>query len=186
MILRMLPDSLSFDLELYDRDHLVHLGREIRRDRVIFVCFKYIRSEVLARIVLVYKLCQRRERTQVETVSYFEHVEVVIADIYPYHSRYAWSVSACSAHPQYIVVAPLNVYAPVLHQVVHDDMGLRASVEDVSDDVKPVDGKVADGLSHIVYELSCSAVLDDGIDDLIIVSVSVCDIVGKQKLVHDV
>ena len=186
MVFRMFPDLLSLDLELDDRDHLVHLCCQFRRDRVILICFKNVRLEVFTRIVLIDMRCQRCQRTQVEAVAYLKHVEVVVAYVDTDHRGNARSVSACRSHPQDVMVAPLDIHAPVCHEIIHDDMGFRTSVEYISDYVEPVDSHVCDGFCKVDNELSGRVILDDGVYDLVIVFVSVRDIIREKKFVHDI
>ena len=63
MIFRMVQNLLSLDLELDDRDHLVHLGSKFRRDRVISVGLKDIRLEKFTRVIAVDRLSERCKRS---------------------------------------------------------------------------------------------------------------------------
>ena len=66
VIFRMSLDLLSLYLELDDRDHLVHLCSQLRRDRIVFICFKHVRHEEFARVVLVDMLSQRCQGQEIQ------------------------------------------------------------------------------------------------------------------------
>ena len=84
------------------------------------------------------------------------------------------------------MVAPLYVYAAVGHEIVKYDMGFRASVENISDQMESVYSHVRYCLCKVADKISACVILDDGIDDLIIIAVSVRYIVCEQELVHDI
>ena len=65
-------------------------------------------------------------------------------------------------------------------------MGFRTSVEYISDNVESVDDHVCYGLCDVDDELLGCIILYDGIDDLIIVFMSVKYIICEKKFVHDV
>ena len=91
------------------------------------------------------------------------------------------------AHPQNVVVAPLNVHAVVVQQGVHDDIRPGAPVKDVAHDVQVVHRQALDDAGHRLDEAGGLADADDGVDDVLVVIPLVgLLVVGVEQLVDDV
>ena len=100
-----------------------------------------MRLESIARVITVKLLRKCRKRSQVDAIADFKHIEVVVADVHSQHIGYAGPVACCSAHPDYIVIAPLEVNIVIFHKEIHNLVGVRASVKYISDYMKSVNRK---------------------------------------------
>ena len=63
------------------------------------------------------------------------------------------------------MIAPLDVPRVILTQGVEDDMGTRATIEDITQDMQLVDGQTLDDITDGNDEIVGSPRRDDGIDD---------------------
>ena len=92
---------------------------------------------------------ERDERHEIDSVAVFESLHVAVAQRYPQHVGDAGIVAGGGAHPEGIVVAPLDIEILVLRQRVHYQMCARPAVIDIAKDVELVDGQtlydIADG-----------------------------------------
>ena len=66
--------------------------------------------------------------------------------------RDATALSEGRTHPHDVVVAPLDVHIMLRLQRLHDNVGLRASIVDVADDVQLADGQALDELRERLDE----------------------------------
>ena len=85
------------------------------------------------------------------------------------------------------MVTPLNIHVMVLHQHVHDLVGVRSAVVDVADHMQIVDSHALDQAAQRLNEGRALPDLNDGRDDVAIIFLLVVLLAtGVQKLVDDV
>ena len=155
----------------------MHLGRQAGIHGVIDILVQNLRHETLAGIVLVDLRRKHGQRADVDAVAILQHVEAVVADGNAHHVADAGPVSGDCAHPGNVVVSPLDVHVVKLHQLVHDDIGPGASVEDVPDDVEPVNGQVLYELAERLDKFIGHVDVNDGADDLVVVDLFILVVV---------
>ena len=63
------------------------------------------------------------------------------------------------------MVTPLDVYIVVGQELVHDELGARTSVENVSDDMQAIDGQTLDRLADRDDEVVGLPRIDDRVKD---------------------
>ena len=68
------------------------------------------------------------------------------------------------------MVTPLDIEVMVVAKCVHDDVGTRSTVVDVTDDVQQIDCQALDQVTHGDDEVVCAAGRDDRVDDLVYIS----------------
>ena len=184
----VLLDELPFQFELYDRNGLVHLCDEAH---LLFVGLAIVRcskrQETLAGVIGV---CLHREggkREEVDAVAFLQSSHVGEAQRESQHDGDTGVASRCCTHPQRIVVAPLDVEVVARQQVVHDDVGTRSAVKDVTKDVKLVDAQFMDDIAYRDNEVSRLSRLYDGLDDSLYVGILVF-VVGAfvQQFLDDI
>ena len=173
-ILGMILDHPAFEFPLDHTDGLVHAGYDLqlvlgvdaprtvdarREDAVVEsgICFH----------------CESGQRQQIDAVAFFEGVEIAVAQSYAQHVGDACVVACECSHPEYVVIAPLDVEVVVVADRVHDNMRSRTAVVDVADDMQTVDGQALDEVTHRYDECVGPAGRDDGRDDLVEVGVFV-------------
>lgn len=97
-----------------------------------------LRLEKLTRIVAVDVFCHGRQRTKIDAVSDFQHIEIVITDIHSQHVGDAGPVACSCAHPYDIVISPLEIHIVIIHEKVHDEIRMRSSVPNIPDNVQTI------------------------------------------------
>ena len=135
MILRMRHNPLSFHFELADGNGFVHLRSQGLLNLVILVSFQNMGLEELAWVIAVHLLCKGSQRSQVDAISVFQHIKIIIADIHTKNVGNARPVSCRSAHPDNIVIAPLKIHVMIVHQEIQNCIGMRPSVKDISNNM---------------------------------------------------
>ena len=126
---------------------------------------------------------ERRQRPQADAVAALEHVGILIAQGVAHDGRDAGLAAERRAHPEHIVVAPLDVDGGMLHEQVEDGVGPVAAVEEVADDVEPVDGQPLDQHGERLDEVSAAVNLHDGIEELL--EIDELRLVGLGMRVHE-
>ena len=135
MVFRMCQDPLSFYLKLADGNGFMHPRRQFLIHRVELIPIQNMWTELFTRIVAINLLREGGQRPQVDSISHFQHIEVVIADIHPQHVGNACPVACGRTHPDDIVVAPLEVHFMIVHQEIHDGIRMGATVENIADNM---------------------------------------------------
>ena len=159
---------LPFQFELDDADGFVHFGDDIP---VVFklprsVCF---RLEAGAGVVRIDVKRQQSQRDHVDAVAVLQKIVIVVAQADPHGIGDAAGFSPCCAHPQDVVIAPLDVHIALFFQFVHHQVRTFTPVIDVAYDVQLVDDGILDQVADGDDELVRVADVDDGIQDLAVV-----------------
>ena len=165
-ILGVTRNDLMLELELYDGDGLVHLPHE--EDALLIVgliSIAKLRSEGCTGVLAIDLHSEARQRKHVDPVAILQRGEVGIAQGDTYSVGHAGGVPDSSTHPEHIVVTPLDVYIVVGQELVHDELGTRTSVKDVSDDMQAVDGQTLDRLADRDDEVVGLPRIDDRVKD---------------------
>ena len=90
----------------------------------------------------------------------------------------AGRVAGSSTHPEDVVVAPLDVQRMMMHERVHDLVGMSAAVVDIADDVQVVDGQPFDEIGQSVNELARTSRFQDGVENLHVIDQLVLVFIG--------
>ena len=142
--LGILVDQRRLNLELDDGhgrlDLHVHLKLGRRQVGVA------LQAEGRARVVAIRVKGEACQRQDVDAIGVFQDGQVAIAGAVAHHVRDAAALPERRAHPHDVVVAPLDVDLALRLQRLHDDVGMRAAVIDVADDVQLADGQALDKL----------------------------------------
>ena len=167
-------------LELQHGNGLVHLGCELLGLIVHGVAWKQLGHKLQARVVAIHIERKGGQWHEVDAIL-LDGGEVGITQAEAQHIADAGIVASRGAHPQHIVVAPLDVPRVVLAQGVHDDMCTRATIVDVAQDVELVDGQALDDVADGADEIVSTTCRYDGVDNHTDVG---CLIVVAQTLVQ--
>ena len=167
--LRMSLDNLSFEFELAYSNSLVHPRCKILVYRIELVEVEHLRSEFFAVVISVSVLGKCCKRSQVEPIADFEHIEVVVADVHSQEVTDAGPVSGRGSHPYDIVIAPLEIYILVLHEVIEDIIRMSSPVKDIAYDMQFVDSEPRYRLGHFTDELVDQSTLCDRGKDLVVI-----------------
>ena len=179
---------LALQLEEDDGDGLVHPGGEelVLLGVLLGVQIGHLDAEAAGVAVPVDLVGEDTQGPQGNAVASLDDVEIVVADGIAEHRGHQGPRARGGAHPQDIVVAPLDVHAPVAHQAVHDDVRPGTTVEDIADDVQMVHGQGLDGGAHGLDHIGGLADGDDGVDEVLeIVFLGAVLVTDVDQLVQD-
>ena len=152
---RMLGDELTFYLELYHGNSLVHQRCETLGLVIHFGCTtRHLWHEFLAWIIVVgihSKGCQWNE---VDAVTLLQRGEVGIAQRQSDDIADTGIITGCGSHPEYIVVAPLDIQTMIVAHLVENDVCSWSAIVYVTEYMKLVDGEslyhIGNGYNEIV------------------------------------
>ena len=168
--LRAADHLLAFQLEKNDGDGLVHPGGE---ELVLFGVLVGVGAgeldlELVGIAVLVDLVGEDGQGPQGDAIARLDDIQIVVADGVAQNRGDQSSGAGGRAHPQNIVIAPLDVYIIAGHEAVHYDVRPGAPVENVAHNVQLVHNQrlndLADGPDHIGGLTD----LDDGVDDVFV------------------
>ena len=165
----------------------MHLRRKSRVYRIIDIFIQDLRKEPLTRVIPVDLRRKHGQWAEIDSVTVLKNVKSIVADRNPEHITDAGQIACGCAHPGDIVVAPLDIHVVEMHELVHDNVRTRSTVEDITDDMQAVHGQVLDQIAECHDELVTHLDVDDGVDDFIIINFLVVIVVVHMKeLVDDI
>ena len=128
------------------------------------------------------------ELTQRDAVVVLEDLVIVVAQVVAQHRGDTGRLTGSGAHPQQVVVAPLNVERMVGEQAVHNLGRTAAAVEDVAHQVQVVDGEALDERGERLDKVVGAGGLQDGFDNALVITHAVVVLIRMrvQQLVDDV
>ena len=127
-------------------------------------------------IRLIYSYGKRSQRQKVDAVPVLQDIQIPIARADPDRIGNTAPLPCRSAHPKHVMVSPLNIQGVVVHQLVHDDMGSRPPVIDISHNMKMVHDQALDQRGDCRYKPFRPSDPDDRHDDLIIIGFFIIDL----------
>ena len=133
-------------------------------------------------------LGEQGELAQGDAVGALEDLEGVVADVVADHRGEARGRAGGGAHPDDVVVAPLQVNGVILHEAIEDLVGVVAAVEDVADEVEVVDREALDQGGEAHDEVVAGAGVHDRVNDAAVVALALVALAGGgvEQLVDDV
>ena len=176
--LRTAANNLAFQFKLDNRHSFLHLRNQTNR----FLVERSVRTsglgqEQFARVVGIRfhrKGCKGKE---VDAVAILQCRQIPVAQTHADDIRDAPHVAGSRAHPQDVVVAPLDVEVMVIAYRIHDDMRAGTPVVNVADDMQQVDrqplNQIADGDDELIRPPG----RDNRIDNLI----DVCRLIRLRR-----
>ena len=164
----MAQDCLPLQLEEDDRDGLLKRAHGV--------------------VGAVGGLGEERELAQGDAIRSLEDLEGVVANVVANHRGEARGRSRGGAHPDDVMVAPLQVHRVVLHEAVEDLIGVGTAVKDVAHEVEVVDGEALDERGEAHDEVVRGAGVHNGVDDALVVALALLALAGggMEELVDDV
>ena len=180
--------NLRFQFKLDNRNGLVHLRNQAQcLFIVIGVGEVHLRGKDSAGVVRIGIHREGSQRQQIDAVSVFQRRQVGIAHGHADNVCYTGIVTRCGAHPQNIMVTPLDVEVMVVTKCIHDDMCARTTVVDIPHDVQGIDCKPLDKVAHGDDEVVRTLGRDNRADDDVDIRVLVGLYAGLvQQLLNDV
>ena len=127
----------SFQLKLDDRNRLVHLGDQTQSLLIVIGVGKiHLRHKDGTRIIGISIHGESCQRKQINSITVFKSTQIAVAHGHTDHVGYATVIAGSGAHPQNIVIAPLNIEIMIIAQGIHNDMRSRSAIVDVAYDMK--------------------------------------------------
>ena len=168
---RAAQQLLPFQLEEDHGDGLVHSGG---KQLVLFRVLVRVRVhefyfEAMGVAVPVYLIGKNRQRAQRDAVTGLDHVQIVVVDGVCQHCGYQGPGAGGGAHPQNIVVAPLNIHAMVVQNAVHNNICPGATVKNIAHDVQMVNSEPLNDLADSPDQICRLTDIDSGLDNVIII-----------------
>ena len=152
----------------------MHLAYEARRLHVADIFRNAnLRHELIARVISIFLHCKSGKGEQVYPISVFQHRLVVISHGNPYDIGYATVIAGSSSHPQYVMVAPLEIHIMITAKHVHNVMRSRSSVEYIAENVKRIYREPLDEIAHSYDKFIRTVYRYDGTHDAIHISLFV-------------
>ena len=181
-------DDLTLQLEHQDGDGLVHDGAAVEHPGGVGAAGGVGVGHPDGQVILAVELLRHPlQMAEVDAVAVLHHAVIVVGEGRFQDGADADGAARRSAHPDHIVVAPLDVHIVVAHQQVEDDVRPGAAVEQVAHDVELVHRQPLDQLAEADDELIGAAIFDDAADDLAVVEVLVVVLeVGVEQLIQNV
>ena len=106
--------------------------------------------------------CKKGKGAQRYTVAYFDNVKIFIGYGVVEYRCNTYSRSCCCAHPQGIVITPLNVNRTFSHQLVENHICSWSSVEEITDDMQVLDNKTLYRVAQTLDKILCRTDSDSG------------------------
>lgn len=163
------PDQLSLQLKLNDGNGLVHLLIQHSLLHII-ILLPVIQLESLAAVLVIQRHSQPRQGDQVDPIALFQDVQIAILGTDTDDIGDTAGIARRSPHPQYVVIAPLNVHGMMLHQRVHHQVRIRPPVINITHHMKMIYHEAADQSAQRHDQLLGAPGADDGMDDLVIIA----------------
>ncbi len=164
---RILRDKGRLDLELDDGHSLLdlHVQLDLGRRQVGVA----LQAESHARIVAIGLLRERGERQNVDAVGVFQDGQVAVARADAHDVGNAPALPERGAHPDDVVVAPLDVDVVMRDERFHDGVGRGAAVVDVADDVQAGNGQALNGVRERFDQIDAAPGAHGGVHDGVVV-----------------
>ena len=188
-ILGMAQQLLALQLEEDDGDRLVHPGGEelVLLTVLVGVGAGELDSKAVNVAVLIYLVGKDGQGAQGDAVACLNHFQVVVVDGVGQHGGHQGAGAGGGAHPENVVVAPLDVHAVVVQQRVHDDVSPGTAVKDIAYNVHVVHGHALDDGGDRFDKAVGLLQVDDGGDDVFkVVPLVGLGVVGVDEFVNDV
>ena len=166
--LRILLNQLTFQLKLYDHDCFVHLHIKFKIFFVIAVIiFDGKKTAVCVRVSIE---CKCSERNQVDSVTFFQNIQISITGGNTNYICNTAGLTACCSHPHNIMISPLNIHRMILAKCIHDNMRTFSSVIDVADIMEMINYQLLDQIAERNDKIRCASNAYDCMNNLIIIS----------------
>lgn len=167
--------ELPLKLKCDDGNGFVHTGIEesLALGGFFLAMAEIVGHKDVAGIIGVSLEGEGGEGHEVDAVAFLEDDGVAVAKGKTEDSGYAAAVAGGSTHPEDIVVAPLDVEVVELAEAVHNEVGAGATIEDVAENVKSLDGEALDDVAEGCNKMVGTTSIYNGADDGLVVAMLV-------------
>ena len=145
-------------------------------------------QRVLAFVFLIIFRRKGYKVAHADAVTVFQDFPVVIAHVVTNDVDDTGYAAGRRPHPKHIVVAPLHVHRVVLHQPVHNFMGVRTAVINVAHNMQMIHRQPFDQIGQRINEGTEAAGLPDGIQNFGMIHIPVLIFVrlGMEQFVQHI
>ena len=184
-------DDLSLEFELNDGDRFLHAGQQkqfgfihpVDQERVIV----HLGHELRAGVVPVNIESEGNQGDQIDPIPVFQGFHVVVAERDADDIGDTGQAAGRGAHPDDIVIPPLDIDRMVVEQFIEDDMGSRPPIVNIADDVQMGDGEALNQLGEGDGQLGALTHGDNRADERLVVAVSIPGrFVGGEQILDDI
>ena len=163
-------DDAALHLEHEDGDGLVHDGAAVEHTGRIGAAGRIGVGHPEGQVVVAIELLRHpRQLPQVDAIAVFEHPVVVVGQRGLEDSADADGAAGGGAHPDHIMVAPLDIDVMVAHEQVQNDIRAGAAVKQVAHNVQLIHGQPLDELTQADNETVRAAIFNNTAHDLAII-----------------
>ena len=133
-------------------------------------------------------VCEGDKLAQGNAVIVLENLVVVVAQVVAQYRSDTGGLTGCSAHPEQVVVAPLDIERVVGKQAVHNLGRTAAAVEDVTHQMQVVDGETFDERGERLDKVVGTGGLKNRFDNALVIAHAIVILVRMrvQQLVDDI
>ena len=109
---------------------------------------------------------KQRQRPQADAVAHLDGVQIAVGKGVVEGIGDTGAAAGGGAHPQNIVVAPLDIHPVMCHQVIQYDVRSRTPVKNIAHDVQAIHDQPFDGGGQRHDKALCLPQIDDGGEDI--------------------
>ena len=168
--IRVAVDHLTFQLKHDHRNGNVHqcaaAQAGVAELKAGVVALGHPDGKVAIAVHFIGKLAQT---AQVQAVALLQRFHIGIRKRSFQHGGNANGAACRCAHPNRVVVAPLNIHIVVIHQGIHNAVRARAAVIQIAHNVQFIHRKALDQLAEVDNKIVGLPVFDHADDDLIVI-----------------
>ena len=160
-------DKLSFQLELNDRNCLMHLLTQFFFQCIIIGSSLHLKC--ITRIIFVNFHGKSSERKHIDSITVFKNIKIAISNTVTQYRCNTCTLSDSSSHPYNIMISPLNIKGMVIHQTIHNKMRTRSTVKNITKNMQMIHNKPLDQFCKRNDKILCTSNLNDRIYNRIII-----------------
>ena len=185
---RVPVDDHALHLEHHHGDGLMHPGHTLQPSFVVrAACLIHMGHKPRNVAVLIHRLGQIGQPPQIDVVPFFQHLHVVVGQRGFHNGQNADGAACRRAHPDHIVVAPLNVHRMVRHQLIQNDVRPGAAVKQIAHNVQLIHGQPLDQRTHCNDKVIRTPGCGDAAEDLPVVHILIVILKMRvQQLIQNV
>ena len=147
--LRTPVNDFSLQFKLNHGDSLVHLSNQTQRFLImIYFIHRHLRCKHLTRVICIRLHGEGGQRKQINAIPIFQRGQISIAHSHTNHIRHASIITGSSAHPEQIMVTPLNIKIMIVAQRIHNDVSSWSSIIDISHYMQSINGQTLYQVTH--------------------------------------
>ena len=186
--IRVAVNDLALHLEHQDGDSLVHDRAPVEHSLRVGAAGRIGVGHPDGQVIVAVELLSHPlQMAQVDAIAVLQHGMVVVGQRGLEDRADADGAAGGGAHPDHIMVAPLDIDVMVAHEQVQDDIRAGAAVKQVAHNVQLIHGQPLDELTQADNETVRAAIFNNTAHDLAIIEVFIVVLkMGVEQLVQNI